>query len=157
LGLPASINAGLLSTSHLDLTHASNFTSLPDLSLFAAGAFPFTEHPDLSETVLLLPEEPSVQQIHAALNFAGRVGGYTGHPVFGLDVVLGLRVDGLGGSDLLVISDLESLKGSELFRNSPFVVGNEGLGLRSLDTWSIVKRWLKAAWSSDIYGASTKL
>lgn len=159
LNLPASINAGLMSSSHLDLTHANNFATLPDLSLFAAGTFPFTIRPDLNETVLMLPERPSLQQMHAALNIAGRIGGYTGHPVFGLEILMGLQVnEGLRGSDLLVISDLASLRGNELLRGSVFSVGQDGtLGLRSLDMMSTIKRWLRADWSTDVYLARTRL
>lgn len=158
LRLPSAINAGLLSSSHLDMTSADNFATLPNLALFAAGSFPFTQRPDLGSSVLLLPEQPSTFQVQAALNLAGRIGGYTGYPVFGLDVQLGLDVDrGLSESDLLVISDLQGLEGSALLRNSPFMVVPEGLRLRTLNLMTRAKRWLRADWSTDSYTARVQL
>jgi len=158
LRLPSAINAGLLSSSHLDMTSADNFATLPNLALFAAGSFPFTQRPDLGGTVLILPEQPSAFQVQAALNLAGRIGGYTGYPVFGLDVQLGLGTDaGLSDSDLLVISDLQGLEGSPLLHNSPFMVMPEGLRLRTLNFMTRAKRWLRADWSTDSYTARVQL
>ena len=158
LGLPNAVDAGLLSSSHLDLTSARNFATLPDLALFAAGTFPFTREPDLSGTVLVLPELPTRLQVQAAFNLAGRIGGFTGYPVFGLDVQLGISLnEGLRDSDLLVISDLEALEGSPLFRNSPFMVMPEGLRLRQQDFMTSAGRLLRANWSTDSSTARVQL
>jgi cellulose synthase (UDP-forming) len=95
--------------SSVDLTGLPHFTYLPDLRLFADGAFPFSKYADLSQTLAVLPAQPSVPEIEAYLNVMGHIGDATGYPGTRIRVVepAALKSSSDHDADLLVFGSPE--------------------------------------------------
>lgn len=68
----------LSGVSSLDLGGTTNWTRLPDLSLFLHWGYPFTRRPDLSRTTLLLGSFSSDKVLSRYLNLMSRWGQMTG-------------------------------------------------------------------------------
>lgn len=89
--------------STVDLTSLPHYTYLPDLKLFADGAFPFSKFADLAQTVVVLPARPSAAEVGAFLNVLGHIGDATGYPATRLRVRDADTVKTVGSdADLLV-------------------------------------------------------
>ena len=86
--------------SAIDFSGFPHYAEMPNLSHFATVGFPFTRHADLSQTVAVLPELTSPQDIEALLDIMGRIGESTGAPA------TGVRVAGAGDEALLADADL---------------------------------------------------
>ncbi|MCT9623466.1 cellulose biosynthesis cyclic di-GMP-binding regulatory protein BcsB, partial [Curtobacterium sp. C2H10] len=75
-------------------------------------SFPFSRLADYSQTVLLLPEQPSDTQVATLLNLAARSGNATGTALANNRVVLGVPEGGAGlqylrERDVLAVSALD--------------------------------------------------
>lgn len=97
------IEASIDGASTLDLSALPHYTYLPDLKLFADGAFPFSKFADLAQTVAVLPTHPAAAEVSTFLNVLGHIGDATGYPATQLRVsdavtVAAVRPD----ADLLV-------------------------------------------------------
>lgn len=82
--------------STIDLTRLPHYTYLPDLKLFADGAFPFSKYADLAQTVAVLPTRPSAAEVGVFLEVMGHIGDATGYPATRLRVS---DAAGLGKAD----------------------------------------------------------
>jgi hypothetical protein len=60
---PNSVEMQVLPETTLDLQNPTHFVQMPRLDLFAAAGFPFTQHPDLAGTTVVLPEFLTTAQI----------------------------------------------------------------------------------------------
>ena len=90
--------------STLDLSGYDHFIAMPNLGVFKDSGFPFTRLADLSETAVVLDEQPSVGELGAYLNLLGRFGEATGYPATGVAVVRGAQLDRVAQRDLLVLT-----------------------------------------------------
>ncbi|EKE77006.1 Cellulose synthase subunit AB [Gallaecimonas xiamenensis 3-C-1] len=137
--LPAGVISRILPSSTIDLGAARHFTVLPNLSYFISAGFPFTRMADLSDTLALLPANPSVAELQTFFGLMGRMGDATGYPAMGIQVQLGLA-DGpaLAGKDLLLVGGLDRLKASPLLAGSPFGVESSKLVLKPV---AFTDRW----------------
>jgi cellulose synthase (UDP-forming) len=97
---PASANlqGEILCSSSLDTQGLASWTRMPNLELFADAGFPFTQLADLSESTVVLPPAPSVDEISLYLHLMSHFGAQTGYPalrvtVDGPNVVLTDRRD----------------------------------------------------------------
>ena len=75
--------------STIDFSHYYHFLPMPDLRTFANAGFPFTRMADLSDTVIVMPKQPSEAQVSTLLNTVGVIGGQTG----------------LAGSNMTIVDD----------------------------------------------------
>ena len=64
--------------STIDFSNYYHFLPMPDLRTFANAGFPFTRMADLSDTVIVMPKQPSEAQVSTLLNAVGVIGGQTG-------------------------------------------------------------------------------
>jgi cellulose synthase (UDP-forming) len=94
--------------STLDLSTLPHSVLLPRLELFGDAGYPFTKWPDLSETAVVLPENPSPADYEALLDMSGFCGAQTGTPVTALTVTDASQVGTVGNKDLLLIGTPES-------------------------------------------------
>jgi cellulose synthase (UDP-forming) len=83
---PINMQGAILRDTYLDLTGYAHYTTLPNLEIFANAGFPFTYHPDLSETTVILPSLPTAQELELFLTLMGHFGRQTGMPVFRVKV-----------------------------------------------------------------------
>jgi hypothetical protein len=89
--------------STIDLSGFPHYMALPDLAAFANGGFPFTRMADLSETAVILPNDPNSADFSLYLLEMGRMGASTGYPVTGVTVAQADQVDNLADKDLLIL------------------------------------------------------
>ena len=142
-------------SSTIDLSHTRHFALLPNLSYFVGASFPFSRLADYSQTVLLLPENPSETQIATLLDLAARSGNATGTSLNHNRVVLGVPAGGadleaLRHRDVLVVSDLDQNAFNRTVLNgSPFETQARSFGVRTPTTWQKAQRWLLGDWNAD--------
>lgn len=89
--------------STIDLSSFPHYMALPDLAAFANSGFPLTRVADLSQTAVILPDNPSDGDYSLFLLAMGRMGESTGYPVTGVTVAGAVDVDSLADKDLLVL------------------------------------------------------
>lgn len=87
----------------LDLRGYPHFMVMPNLSAFQRSGFPFTRLADLSETTVVLSQQPTAQDIQTYLTLMARFSGSTGYPATQVKVALGPN-GLLSTDDLLVIA-----------------------------------------------------
>lgn len=89
--------------STIDLSSFPHYMALPDLAAFANGGFPFTRMADLSETTVILPNDPGSADYSLFLLEMGRMGASTGYPATGVTVAQAADVDKFADKDLLIL------------------------------------------------------
>jgi cellulose synthase operon protein B len=89
--------------STIDLSGFPHYMALPDLAAFANGGFPFTRMADLSQTAVVLPNDPGSADYSLFLLEMGRMGASTGYPATGVTVTQADQVDKYADRDLLIL------------------------------------------------------
>jgi len=101
---PINMQGAILRDTYLDLRGYPHYAALPNLEIFANAGFPFTRYADLSETTVVLPTQPTEQEIETFVTMAGHWGRQTGFPALRISVTDPAGMQAAGGhSDLLVI------------------------------------------------------
>jgi cellulose synthase (UDP-forming) len=127
--IPEDLHMGVDPDSTLDLSSAHHFAALPNLAFFANSGFPFTRMADLSDSAVVLPQQPGSVEFTAFLGLMGNLGALTLQPVNRVIVIRTSELEPLPDKDLLVISSLAHLgAASTLLERSPFRI--EGNNLR---------------------------
>lgn len=90
--------------STLDLSQYEHFMAMPNLGVFKDSGFPFTRMADLSETSVILPNEPGPADLSTYLTLLGRFGDSTGYPATGVKVVHADQLAEQSDRDLLVLA-----------------------------------------------------
>lgn len=90
--------------STLDLSQYEHFMAMPNLGVFKDSGFPFTRMADLSETSVILPDDPGPADLGAYLTLLGRFGDSTGYPATGVNVVHADQIAEQFDRDLLVLA-----------------------------------------------------
>ncbi|MET3117726.1 cellulose synthase (UDP-forming) [Undibacterium sp. GrIS 1.8] len=98
-----NISSAIDPDSTIDFSGMPHYTAMPNLAHVANGGFPFTRMADLSETAIVMPERPSLQEMEVFLDLMGRMGESTGYPVTNNTLVRGTDTDKLSGKDIIVI------------------------------------------------------
>ncbi|MDE1154211.1 MAG: UDP-forming cellulose synthase catalytic subunit [Acidobacteriaceae bacterium] len=104
---PMNLQGAILKDSYLDLRDIPHWAKLPDLELFSNAGYPFTRRADLSDSAVVLPANPSVEEIELFLSLMGHFGAQTGYPVIYLTVT---DADGMkkgSGKDYLVLGTMD--------------------------------------------------
>lgn len=89
--------------STIDFSDAPHFLPMPDLAAFANTAHPYTRLADLAETAVVLPDQPSREDLDTYLTLMGRAGEATGLAARLLRVVSSRNVAQVADRDLIVI------------------------------------------------------
>jgi hypothetical protein len=100
LDRPRSVIDG---ASTLDFSGTPHFLPMPNLAAFANTAHPYTRLADLGETAVVLPDQPSREDLDAFLTLMGRAGEATGLSGRRLRVVQARQVAQVADRDLIVI------------------------------------------------------
>lgn len=100
---PDNLEASIDAESTIDFSGFPQFVALPNLAYFAGLGFPFTRLADLSETVVAMPDAPSMEEISLYLTVLGRMGESTGYPALRHTIVSHLDIDKAAGKDIIVI------------------------------------------------------
>ncbi|RUR39027.1 UDP-forming cellulose synthase catalytic subunit [Vreelandella populi] len=152
LGLPNRIETRLYPDSYLDVRDAQYFAALPELSYWWNVGFPFTQWADLSQTTLLLPDEPNTAEMSTAFGLIGRMSAATGYPGLELEIHKGLALnENMVDRDVLVVAQATQLEQSELNRQlGPFSIQQDTLRVAPLDLKSRLNLLAQTRLGSDV-------
>ena len=131
--------------SYLDLDGIPRWTELPNLRLFSNAGFPFTREPDLGNTTVILPDEPSAKEVELFLSLLSHFGAETGRAATGVSVTGADGLDGNGGKHLLVLGKATD---QPVLRNAtvelPASVDESGVHTRAAQgLFSTANAWLR--------------
>lgn len=90
--------------STLDLRGYDHYIAMPNLRVFNESGFPFTRLADLSQTAVVMPASPSLDEQSLYLNVLGRFGNATGLAATGIQVINATQVQDVADKDLLIIA-----------------------------------------------------
>ena len=130
--LPNNVMSSIDPASTLDLRGAHHAAQMPNLALFTGGGFPFTETPDLGQTVVLMAANPSPAEVEAFLNLMGQFGDSTGAAATRVAVMRTLQPNRMADKDILVIGSTDLSANAELFRKAPVRVSNQQVKIARL-------------------------
>ena len=148
-----NIKSRIEEDSWIDLSHTRHFSLLPNLSYFVGASFPFSRLADFSQTLLLLPAQPSDAEIGTLLDMAARSGNATGVTLVQNRALFGLPEGGanlarLQQSDVLAVSTTqESDFNQAMLAHSPYETSGSTLGVKEPDTWGKLRSWISGDWS----------
>ncbi|MFM9922975.1 cellulose biosynthesis cyclic di-GMP-binding regulatory protein BcsB [Variovorax sp. H27-G14] len=95
-------------TSKIDVSGFPHFIAMPELAAYANGGFPFSRMADLSDTAVILPEQPDNSDTETYLGLLGQIGRATGYPALRVKVGRSSEAAQWADKDLLVIGNLQS-------------------------------------------------
>lgn len=107
---PSKQYAAIDANSTIDFSGYPHYIEMPNMRSFANAGFPFTRMADLSETVAVLSENPSVEEIQTFVNMMGRFGVDTGYPAFKVSVTDKWSAESLKDKDILAIGTTPNLQ-----------------------------------------------
>jgi len=116
--------------SWIDISGYQHYMAMPNLAVFGGSGFPFTRLADLSETAVILPDAPSLQEYTTYLGLLGRLGQSTGYPATAVSVGRAGQVDNFAGKDLLLIASGDNQPLLKIWRNSMQVQPNNKQSLK---------------------------
>ena len=93
--------------STLDLSGLPHYIALPELAAFANSGFPFTRMADLSETAVILPDQPTIADVETYLGLMGVIGRATGYPALRMKVGRAGDAQEWADKDLLLLGSLQ--------------------------------------------------
>ncbi|MBS3875319.1 cellulose biosynthesis cyclic di-GMP-binding regulatory protein BcsB [Proteus mirabilis] len=132
--------------STLQFKNTWHYSRMPNLAYFSGASFPFSRRADFSQTTLLLPENPTTEELYTLVNLMARSGYSTGTPVSYISVFLGaqaLEKNQLAQKDILAIGELGS-NGflPSAFSQKTFSFINNQLEIQSPSLIDKAKSWL---------------
>ncbi len=148
---PLNLQGAILKSSWIDIRDVPHWALMPNLEIFANAGYPFTRKADLSDTAVVLPDAPTVDEIELYLTFMGHFGAQTGYPVLNVTVTnrAGMKQDSV--KDYLVMGTVDDQPAlADL--NSALPVKVDGSGLHIQDTQGFFSPLQHAWWkvrSSD--------
>jgi cellulose synthase catalytic subunit (UDP-forming) len=153
---PTNVQGEILKSSSLDIRGVPHWAQMPNLEIFANAGYPFTRLADLAETVVVLPDQPSSEELEMFLTLMGHFGAQTGYPVLNVTVINadGMKTD--SGKDYLLMGTVDDLSAAiaKVSDDLPVKVGSNGLKIEDTHGF-FANAWWKVP-SSDS-GESGKL
>ena len=148
---PLNLQGAILKDSYLDIQGIPHWAILPDLEIFANAGYPFTRKADLADTAVVLPDQPTADELEMFLTFMGHFGAQTGYPVLNVTVTNadGMKTD--KQKDYILMGTTEDQPGlAKLNKSLPVQIDSSGL--RVQDTQGFFAPLQQAWWkvrSSD--------
>lgn len=105
---PNNLQGSIDPESTVDFSNFPHYAALPNLVYFASIGFPYTRMADLSESAVVLPEQPNAEELGVFLTIMGKMGESTGYPVIRYTIVTPPEVGKLAEKDLIVIGSAGS-------------------------------------------------
>ncbi|MFY9748262.1 MAG: UDP-forming cellulose synthase catalytic subunit [Acidobacteriaceae bacterium] len=102
--VPTNLVGSILRSSYIDLRGLPHWAAMPNLELFSNAGFPFTRYADLSQTTIVLPDQPSLQEVETYLTMMGHFGAETGYPAIRVTVAGPDVLQAGANQDFLVIT-----------------------------------------------------
>jgi hypothetical protein len=146
----SSINANINPNSTIDISGMQHFIKMPNLAAFSNSGFPFSRLADLSETAVVLPDNPNTYDYSAYLAVLGRIGRLTGYPVTLVTVASVGQIGSVKDKDLLVITSGNESQSLLKQWESAILSSNHSI-LKIPNNWNDVKGWFGSNEKFDIY------
>ena len=105
---PTELFAAIDPQSSIDLTSFRHYLAMPNLAAYANSGFPFTRVPDLAQTSIILPNQPTTADVGVFLTAVGRMSASTGYPGTRFQLLRAADLAQAGDTDILVISEADS-------------------------------------------------
>jgi len=83
---PINMQGAILRDSFIELKGYPHYAPLPNLETFANAGFPYTRLDDMSETMVVLPPQPTEQEIETFVTLMGHFSRQTGFPALRITV-----------------------------------------------------------------------
>ena len=117
---PINIQGSIVRDTYLDLRGYPHWAPMPNLELFANAGFPFTRYPDLHNTTVVLPPNPTPEEIETFVTLMGHFGRQTGYPALRVTVAGAEALRAGNDADFLVIGTGDDQPGfDKLGKNLP--------------------------------------
>lgn len=141
--IPDNLQASVDPESTIDFSGFPRYGALPDLAHFTSIGFPYTKLADLSQTAVVMPERPNVDEVALYLTLMGRMGEATGYPVLRHAVIPASALDKNSDSELIVIGAGQDQPLMEKWADAlPLVQGRGERRVREPDVFRrLVYRW----------------
>jgi cellulose synthase (UDP-forming) len=146
-----NLQGAILKDSYLDIAEIPHWKVLPNLELFANAGYPFTRKADLADTAVVLPDQPSTDELEMFLTMMGHFGAQTGYPVLNVTVTNAAGMSDSSGKDYLVMGTVEDQPALKML-DGALPVGVNETGLHIRDTEGLFDRSESSWWrvpSSD--------
>jgi cellulose synthase (UDP-forming) len=148
---PLNLQGAVLKDSYLDIRDIPHWVAMPNLEIFANAGYPFTRKADLADTVVVLPDVPTTDELEMFLTMMGHFGAQTGYPVLRVGVTNAHGMTNTSDKDYLVMGTVEDQPAlQKLDPSLPVSIDHSGLHIR--DTQGFFSRAANAWWrvrSSD--------
>jgi cellulose synthase (UDP-forming) len=148
---PYNMQGSILKDSYLDIQGIPHWAVLPNLEIFANAGYPFTRKADLSDTAVVLPDNPTPDEVEVYLTLMGHFGAQTGYPVLNVTITNADGMNTNGRKDYLVLGTVDDQPAINHL-NPSLPVGVDGSGLHIQDTQGFFAQLQHAWWkvrSSD--------
>jgi cellulose synthase (UDP-forming) len=152
---PINMMGAILRSSYIDLRGYPHWAALPNLELFANAGFPFTRFADLNETRVVLPDQPSSQEIEMYLTLMGHFGAQTGYPVLRVMLTGADAMHAGANADFLVIgTGKDNPAIGKLSATMPVTIEEGGLKVRDTAGFfaPLHNAWWKIGSNQDLAG-----
>jgi len=114
---PINMQGAILRDSYIDLKGYPHYAPLPNLETFANAGFPFTRVDDLSETTVVLPPDPTEQEIETFVTLMGHFARQTGFSALRVTVAGPQALQNGARTDFLVIGTGDDQPGFDKLQN----------------------------------------
>ncbi len=142
---PINLQGAILRDSYLDLRGYPHYAPLPNLEIFSNAGFPFTRLADLSETTVVLPPQPTEQEIETFVTLMGHFGRQTGFPALRVTVAGADALAQGADSDFIVIDTGDDQPGlSKINDSMPVTLSSGKIQVRDLQGFFV--KILHNAW-----------
>lgn len=140
---PDNLQGAIDPETTIDYSDFPHYVALPNLSYFSSLGFPFTRMADLSETAVVLPDNPNPDELGLYLTLMGRMGEATAYPALRHTLIGASDVEKMAAKDLLVIGSAKSQSlMTKWAERLPMVQNNGDRYVREPDTvWRPGYRW----------------
>ncbi len=115
---PINIQGAIVRDTYLDLRGYPHWAPMPNLELFANAGFPFTRYPDLHNTTVVLPPNPTPEEIETFVTLMGHFGRQTGYPGLRVTVAGPEALRSGNDADFLVIGTADDQPAFDKLANS---------------------------------------
>ncbi|MFY3771661.1 Cellulose synthase 1 [Providencia manganoxydans] len=152
----------ILPSSTLDLRNIGHFGELPNSAWFLSGLFPFTKYADLSDTSILVPEQPEKDEVALLLNLMEHSGRITGFPVRNLTLFNHFEKiqsnSKLKSSNIIIINKLKDFSAIQpLLSDTPYHYNQGNLQISSPSLIHKTKLLLLGEWKNQFEEANNFL
>ena len=142
---PINMQGSILRDSYLDLRRYPHYAPLPNLETFANAGFPFTRYADLAETTVVLPPQPTEQEIETFVTLMGHFSRQTGFPALRVIVAGPEALQQGANTDFLILGTADDQPAFDKLVNTLPVTLHSGQ-VRVRDTQGFFAPVLHQAW-----------